>query len=310
MARHASSLRRCHLGIDIGGSSVKLSVLDEELVSVHEELHSLPDIVDDPAENRAVRVEFATRAIERSQHEFGEVSSVGVASPGIVDPEYRRVVSLPGKLAGLEGVDWGETLGSQYRVAVINDAHAALLGEARLGAGRGAQDLAMLTLGTGVGGGIMLAGKLLEGRNRRAGHLGHISLDPNGEPSVFPTPGTLEWHLGEGYIVERTGGRYRSNVELLCAVRAGATSAACEWRRMVRALAVTIASIINVLDCERVVLGGGLVAAGGLLMDPLARELDEVEWRPNGVSVPVVAAALGRHSGSAGAAVFGRERST
>ena len=60
----------------------------------------------------------------------------------------------------------------------------------------------------------------------------------------------------------------------------------------------------------RVVLGGGLMAAGELLMDPLARELHEVEWRPNGVSVPVVAAALGRHSGSAGAAVFGRERST
>jgi glucokinase len=126
---------------------------------------------------------------------------------------------------------------------------------------------------------------------------------------VVPTPGSLEWHVGDAYVSARTGGRFTSNEALVAGVRRGDASAAAEWRRLVRALAVGVASIINVLDCERVILGGGLAAVGELLFGPLTRELCEVEWRPGGRHVPVVPAALGRFSGSIGAAVFGRERS-
>ena len=311
-----------HLGIDIGGSSAKVALLDHDLQILGTSLVDLADVSEAPATNRATRLALVARAIGEASADATGLT-VGVATPGIVDAEHRRIVSLPGKLAGLEGLDWTEALSERSpppgaartagswppRVMVLNDAHAAVLGEARLGAGRGIRDLAMLTLGTGVGGGVVLDGQLLEGRNRRAGHLGHISLDPDGRPSVFPTPGTLEWHLGDAYVAERTGGRYACNQELVTGVRRHEAPASDEWRRMVRALAVGIASIVNVFDCERLILGGGLIAAGALLFDPLARELDAVEWRPNGIAVPVVPAALGRHSGSIGAALFGRERS-
>jgi glucokinase len=304
-----------HLGIDIGGSSAKAALLDGDLRVRSTELIELVDASDDAATNRAVRLDVVARLIAASVAGGAEAVTVGVATPGIVDAAHRRIVALPGKLAGLEGLDWGDALRARLppallgTVAVLNDAHAAVLGEARLGAGRGVSDLAMLTLGTGVGGGVMIGGRLFEGPNRRAGHLGHLSLDPEGPPSVFPTPGSLEWHVGSAYAAQRTGGRYPSNAAIVAGVRAGEGVAVAAWRRMVRALAAAIASIIHAFDSERVIVGGGLVAVGALLFEPLARELAEVEWRPGGLTVPVVPAELGRHAGSIGAALFGRERS-
>lgn len=304
-----------HLGIDIGGSSAKLALLDPTPSVAWTRVHDLSDD-DDPGRNLETRLDLIDAAIREASDITRELT-LGIATPGIVDAEHRAVVALPGKLSGLEGVDWVEALRDVLptgtdppHVRALNDAHAALLGEFHLGAGRGAQDVAMLTLGTGVGGGVILDGRLFEGRNRRAGHLGHISLDPYGRPSVFPTPGSLEWHVGAAYLPERTDGRYHTFDVLLADVREGAPAATAEWSRMVRALAVGVASIVNVFDCERVIIGGGLAETGDLLFAPLARELDDVEWRPGGLSVPVVPAELGRHAGSIGAALFGQERRT
>jgi glucokinase len=304
-----------HLGIDIGGSAAKVALLGGDLRVRSTGLVELVDVRDDPAANRATRVDVVDRLVRAAVDEAADALTVGVATPGIVDAAHRRIVALPGKLAGLEGLDWTDALRARLPpavagpIVVLNDAHAAVLGEARLGAGRGAADLVMLTLGTGVGGGVTIGGRLFEGRHRRAGHLGHLSLDPDGPPSVFPTPGSLEWHVGSAYTAQRTGGRFASNAALLAAVREGDEAATGEWRRMVRALAVAIASIIHAFDPERVILGGGLIAAAGLLFEPLARELAEVEWRPGGLAVPVLPAELGRHAGAIGAALFGGERS-
>lgn len=302
-----------HLGIDVGGSSAKVALLGADDAVLVQRVVTLPDRVDDPIANRAARVDVVADAIDEARAVSGSSPlSVTVATPGIVDASHRRVVALPGKLEGIEGVDWGAALAARdparaTRVGVLNDGHAAVLGEARLGAGRGALDVAMLTLGTGVGGGVVLGGRLLEGRHRRAGHLGHLSLDPYGAPSVFPTPGSLEWHVGDAYAAARTAGGYASNQAIVAGVRRGDPAALEAWARMVRALAVGIASIANAFDPERVVIGGGLLAAGRLLFDPLERELDEVEWRPGGVRVSVVPAQLGRYAGSVGAALYGRD---
>lgn len=301
-----------HLGIDIGGSSAKVTVLDDDATVVRQSLVTLADRADDPDANRAVRVDVIAGAVAAATVAGMAPTSVTVATPGIVDAAHRSVASLPGKLVGLEGIDWSDALAERHPrysspVTVLNDGHAALLGEARLGAARGARDVAMLTLGTGVGGGVMIDGRLLEGRHRRAGHLGHLSLDPYGARSVFPTPGSLEWHVGDAYASARTAGRYASNEAIVAGVRRDEPAAVSAWARMVRALAVGIASIVNAFDCERVVLGGGLLATGRLMLEPLERELDDVEWRPGGLRVEVVAATLGRYAGSAGAAVYGLE---
>ena len=177
---------------------------------------------------------------------------------------------MPLRMDGLEGFDWGRFLERADAVSVTNDAHAALLGEVWQGAARGKTDAVLLTLGTGVGGAILADGHLLRGAIGRAGHLGHLSLDPHGPISILRTPGALEELIGECSLGARTGGRFQTTRALLAAAEAGDAEAAEVWATSIRALACAIASCINVLDPEIVILGGGITEAGDRLWRPLA----------------------------------------
>jgi uncharacterized phosphosugar-binding protein len=207
---------------------------------------------------------------------------------------------MPGRLRGLEGFDWARALGAP--VAVLNDSHAALLGEAWKGAAAGGRDVVLLTLGTGVGGAVLTGGRLLTGHLGRGGHLGHLSLDPDGPPDVTGMPGSLEGAIGNCTLAQRSGGHFRDTRELVEAHRRGDARATAVWLESVRRLACGVASIVNAVDPEVVVLGGGIALAGEALFGPLARFLDGVEWRPGGRRVRVVPAVLGDHAGALGAA--------
>ncbi len=204
-------------------------------------------------------------------------------------------------MAGLEGFRWADFL--QRRVNVLNDAHAALLGEVWQGAAAGARDAVLLTLGTGVGGAIISGGHLLTGHIGRAGHLGHITLDRHGAPGITGTPGSLEDAVGNATVAARSQGRFASTRDLLGAVQAGDAFAGQVWDASVQALAAGMASLINAFDPEVFILGGGIAAgAGDLLLTPLSRHLDAMEWRPGGHRVRVVIATLGEWAGATGAA--------
>jgi len=208
---------------------------------------------------------------------------------------------MQGRLADLQGLDWTRFLGRRSLVPVLNDAQAALLGEVWKGAARGCENVIMLSLGTGVGGAAMLDGQLLRGHLGRAGHLGHISLDPTGSLDIVNTPGSLEEAIGECSLRRRTNGRFDSTVAMLAlGWNDGAIRAV--WLESVRALARGIASLVNVLDPEVVVLGGGIVAARERLFEPLHAELDKIEWRPHGKKVRIVPATAGEFAGALGAA--------
>jgi glucokinase len=185
---------------------------------------------------------------------------------------------------------------------VLNDAHAALLGEAWVGAARGREHVVLLTLGTGVGGAIMTDGRLLRGTIGRAGHLGHACLDIDGPPSITGMPGAIEVMVGDCTLGGRSGGRFKSTKDLVAAHLVGDAGATRIWLRSVRALGCAIASYVNILDPEIVVLAGGITLAGEALLKPLRMVLDEVEWRPGGHAVPVVFAELGEWAGALGAA--------
>jgi len=160
----------------------------------------------------------------------------------------------------------------------------------------------MLTLGTGVGGAAIVDGRLLRGHIGRAGHLGHSSLDIDGPTDVCGTPGSLEMMIGNCTIAERTQGLFKTTHDLVAAHVAGDPEASYFWLRSVRALACAIASFVNILDPEAVVIGGGIARSGESLLTPLRECLAEIEWRSTGYSVKVVPAALGEFAGAFGAA--------
>ena len=184
---------------------------------------------------------------------------------------------------------------------MLNDAHAALLGEVWLGAARGRRDVILLTLGTGVGGAAWVDGRLLRGHLGRAGHLGHISLDPSGLPDIARTPGSLEDAIGECTLAARCGGRFASTRDLVEAARRDPAARAV-WLTSVRALGAGIVSLVNVLDPETVLLGGGIAKAGPALFRPLRRYLDQFEWRPDDRRIRLRPARLADRAGAFGAA--------
>jgi glucokinase len=209
---------------------------------------------------------------------------------------------MPSRLQGLEGLDWTQFLGGGRPVPVLNDAHAALLGECWIGAAQGFHNVVMLTIGTGVGGAAMVDGKLLRGHLGRAGHLGHICLDPQGRPDITGTPGSLENAIGNCTIRRRTHGRFQSTHDLVAAYRDGNSEATAIWLKSVRELACAIISFINILDPEAVIIGGGIARSGDGLFEPLQRYVDEIEWRPHGHGVKILPAQLGEFAGAYGAA--------
>jgi len=227
---------------------------------------------------------------------------VGVATPGLPAADSRSIAHMPGRLPGLENLDWQNFLNLPTRVPVMNDAQAALLGETWIGAARNVKNVFLLTLGTGVGGAAIVDGHLLHGHLGRAGHLGHISLNAHGLPDIVNTPGSLEDAIGEHTLSRRSAGAYETTAQLLSAVRSSDSKASSIWLESVRALAAAVAGLVNVLDPELVLIGGGIAEAGEELFGPLRETLDKFEWQPGGARVRVMKTALGPNAGAAGAA--------
>jgi glucokinase len=148
----------------------------------------------------------------------------------------------------------------------------------------------------------MVDGHILQGHIGRAGHLGHLSLNPDGPLDIASTPGSLEDAIGECTLAARCSGRFSTTRELVAAFRQGSPDARKVWLQSVRALAAALAGLINVLDPEIVVIGGGIADADDALFEPLQEGLDKFEWRPGGAKVRLAKAELGQNAGAAGAA--------
>ena len=289
------------LGIDLGGSSVKA-------VAVTPEGQRLGDTNVSFDENEPLDWAALIQRIvqEMESRQGGRAQAIGLSAPGFAAPDGRSIAVMPGRLHGLEGLDWTKFLygasANSSLVPVLNDAHAALLGEAWLGAARGFRHVIMLTLGTGVGGAAIVDGKLLRGALGRAGHLGHACLDVDGPPDICGMPGSLETIIGNYNIAERTGGRFTTTHALVEARLAGDVFATEVWLKSLRGLACAIGSFINILDPEAVIIGGGIARAGAALFEPLEKMVREVEWKVGPAPVKILPAQLGELAGAYGAA--------
>ena len=291
-------MNRTAIGIDLGCTNIKTVLIDEEgnvLHQAREETHEQDASHWKEAIGRIIK--------DLKSGSSTPISAFGLCAPGLANRNNSCIECMPGRLPGLENFDWSHF--SNERVFVLNDAHAALTAEASFGSGKGMKHIILITLGSGVGGGILINGHLYQGMGQMAGHFGHTTVDSGThERDVTNMPGSIEDAIGNITISDRSYGKYQTTFHLIDAYHRGEAFATWLWLDSVRKLAVSIASAINLIAPEIVIIGGGIGQAGDALMKPLGQFLDLYEWRPGLRKTPIVQARFSDMAGAIGAAGF------
>ena len=242
------------IGIDLGGTRIKAVALDE--VGNTQYQCSYPTNDGNDAVWKAAILETVRDIKDKIQCRD---TVIGISAPGLPNKENTAIAFMPGRLQGLENFVWSDFL--ETPTFVLNDAISAMMAEARFGAAKGHKNVVMITLGTGVGGAILIEGKPYQGSLNRAGHIGHIVIDSQGDRDIIGIPGSLEDAIGNCTIEKRTYGKYTSTDQLIEDYRKGDSFAAEVWLTSVKKLAIGIASLTNVLSPEVIILGGGITKA-------------------------------------------------
>lgn len=302
-------------GIDVGGTKC-LGVLVDETGQVLAEYR-----VATPSGREAVVDAIAGVVAELARH--GPVAAVGVGMPGLVD--RRGVLRFAPNLPGVVDLDVKDAIEDRCGIAtfVDNDATCAAWGERAAGAAKGRDDVVLVTLGTGIGAGIVLGGRLYRGAHGFSGEVGHMVVDPNGPPCVCGGRGCWERYAsGSGLarlareaavggrapgLVARAGGDpdLVRGEHVTVAAAAGDEGAAAVLRDFAWWLALGLSNLANIFDPECFVIGGGLIEAGALVLPPVRQHLgDLIEARDHRPEVEVLPAQLGERAGAIGAALL------
>lgn len=309
-------MKKAVIGIDLGGTNIKSALLDAATLRILGQA-SRPT---QAGEGVARVVENIAQAVEEhllaAGRIGGRVIGAGVGSAGLVD---RGMVRNSPNLPGWQGVVPLQRLlekrlvKHRLSIAVENDVNAFLLAEQRLGAARGLDNVIGLTLGTGVGGGIIVDGKLYRGTTGGAGELGHMVIKHDGPKCNCGNQGCLEALVGSRAIVNRYNDlRFRAHqrmaknitvAEIAMNARkrdALATQALAETGRL---LGIGLANLVNVFNPQAIVVGGGVAQAGRLILSPAIAEMRARAMPYNVRGVKVVTAKLGEMAGAIGASL-------
>jgi glucokinase len=303
------------LGIDIGGTQIRAGMVDDKGAILASRTIPTPGDIEAfvPSLHDAIRWLLEATALP---------AGVGVGCKGIINPDSTRVEVLPGALHFLEGQALSELIGLPADVPVFadNDARVALAGEMVWGAARGRDNALMLTLGMGVGGAALVDGRLLRGHTGVAGHLGHLTVEPDGPLCACGNRGCLETVFsaraieGEAWAAVHRGCAstltrlFREQPQLAtCRTIFQAASEGDELSgsivtRAIARLAAAIAGLLHVFDPEAVILGGHVADAGADLLIPLQEQVWERSRGLLGREVPLVEQEVADKSGIVGAA--------
>jgi glucokinase len=311
----------CVIGVDLGGTKLLAGAVDEELQVHHRSVRSSRG--SDTAEVLGILEGAIREAIEAVG---GHADAVGIGIPSTIDAS--RGVSVYSTHLPLAGVPVAAILSERLGIPVLmdNDANLALLVEHRSGAAEGARNALMLTLGTGIGGGIIIDDRLYRGSQGAAGELGHVVVEQDGPPCQgnCPNRGCLEvMASGSALVREATamaGERPRSALARALAHGQGITGplvtelafdgdqAAQDVLGLIgRRLGVGLSSLVNVFNPDVIVIGGGVVAAGEYVLGPARREMVARGLPPGRDHARVMAARFGEESGMLGAALLARD---
>ncbi|MEJ7643632.1 MAG: ROK family protein [Chryseolinea sp.] len=286
------------IGIDLGCTNIKGVLLNSEGLVLAEEKQDTVEHDDDHWKSLVKKMIAGFRV-----HAKQDVHAIGLSAPGLADVANSCISFMPGRLPGLEKFDWTSWVGE--RVYVLNDAHAALMAETTFGAAKNMQHAVLLSLGTGIGGGILIHGELYQGVSQMAGHIGHTTIDATDTShDVTNMIGSIEDAFGNVSLSRRSHGKYHSTDALVDDYLKADPFASWVWLTSIQKLAVSIASTINILSPEAVILSGGITRAREALLEPLNSFLQLYEWRPGGKRTLIKLARFSELPGAIGAAGF------
>ena len=303
------------IGIDFGGTTVKPGVVaDGKIVA------RLPPLqTRDHAGHESLLVAIRA-AIEELRQQHPEVAAVGAGLPGMVDSVNGRVWQLS-NVQGWEDVALTALLEewTGLPAAIDNDANAMAYAEFLYGAGHDGVNVVCMTLGTGVGGGLIFDRKLYRGSRLGAGEIGQMTIDPHGVPGQYGNFGALEKYVGNAQIAERAQTLYReaglTKTLEECAphaleksARTGDAVAAKVWEEIGFHIGITLCDIVWLLNPDRIVIGGGVGRAGEYVFGPIRRVIAERTMKIFHEGLTIVPAKLGNDAGMIGSAALALEK--
>ena len=303
------------IGIELCGPKLRAATVDNEGV--------IRERRDEPLDKNDLIAQIA-RVVSELRTVSDEIGSVGIAIPGLVNRQTDKIVAsnyLPASVR--ENLHEEAMKATGLRVELENDANAQAYGEFKIGAGRGSRNLFYITIGEGIGGAIILDGKLWAGTSGLAGEVGHITIDTEGAQCECGNTGCLETVASAPNIVRRANERlYRDSTSSLSKLAMNKDFTADDLAREAKDgddfslmmiertgkyIGTGVASIINLLNIERIVLGGGVMQAGELILNPIIQEAKRRAFQPCFETTQIVAAALGEDAATIGAAMLARD---
>ncbi|MDZ7859497.1 MAG: ROK family protein [Candidatus Krumholzibacteriota bacterium] len=302
-------------GIDIGGTNIKLGIVDKDGVILKE------GKIRTRAEEGPSAV--ISRVLEwfnskRAGFPGSDIIGAGIGCAGLVDRERGFLYSSP-NLPRWDNVELGKFFSEQLDVPVVvdNDANCAAYGEFLLGAGRGANNFICITLGTGVGGGMVINGRLYRGETGQAGEIGHIVIKFDEKLRGYQNRGSLEAYIGSAAIVERTKEMLKQESsnplldidrltvkDIAAAAGKGNELAVRSLRKTGIYFGIGLSNIVHIVNPEVIAVGGGVSAAGELIFKPARETLAEYVIDDKFLDVKIVPAELGNKASFLGAAMM------
>jgi glucokinase len=306
------------IGVDLGGTTIKLGIVDQKgkilkKISIDSKAEKGPN-------NVIKQIIKGISQLKDSKYNF---IGIGIGAPGAVSIK-KGTVQNPPNFPGWGRIHLGNILKKEFKCKVIveNDANAAAIGELIYGAGQKQKNYIMVTLGTGVGGGIIMNKKIYRGETGGAGEIGHVSIDSMGRMCRCGSIGCIESYIGSNYLIERVKERIveRKDCKLYKSIKGDMNlltpklihlkaEEGCDFSQSViidtgTKLGYALASIVNVLDITTILLGGGIAGFGKLLLDSTQSACKERVMKPFQSRILVKAAKLKNDAGIKGASAL------
>jgi glucokinase len=305
------------IGIDLGGTNLKAALVHREKGIVKQQ--SLPTEAERGVDHVLDQMALAATTLAKESED--ECAGIGIGSPGSISMD-RKHVAYPPNFPGWTDVNVAEEMQKRTGLGCLveNDANVAALGSSRFGVGKDFDSMIMLTLGTGVGGGIIINRELYRGTTGAAGELGHVIIDYHGPESNSQTRGGVEAYLGQRFMSRYAADvlrrdpdnpltkRFSSNweelepIHLFEAANSGNESAKAIFTNAGEKLGYAIVNYVHILDIRKIVISGGVAKAGEMIFEPARRMALSKMMKPFHKDFEIIYEPLGNDAAQLGAA--------